>query len=79
MVLDGASRAKIKNIPRHYPIYCLTWSPDCIHILYSNGGSLEIAPISTSSKNITWKAHGGIVTKVNWDICGNLIASVGEL
>ena len=59
-------------------VYCLAWSPDCNHILYSYSCNLEIAPISTSAKNITWKAHDGIVTKVDWNICNNLIASVGE-
>ncbi|KAJ3195520.1 Intraflagellar transport protein 80 [Irineochytrium annulatum] len=61
-----------------YPIYSIVWSPDNDQILYTNGRNLVIKPIQPSTKPNQWKAHDGVILKVDWNFIANLIISGGE-
>ncbi|ORY48676.1 WD40 repeat-like protein [Rhizoclosmatium globosum] len=61
-----------------YPIYSVSWSPDNDSILYTNGRNLVIKPIQPASKPTLWKAHDGVILKVDWNMATNLIVSGGE-
>lgn len=61
-----------------YPIYSVTWSPDSDHILLTNGRNLIIKPLQPSMKPTQWKAHDGIILKVDWNLVNNLLISAGE-
>ncbi|KAI9344345.1 WD40-repeat-containing domain protein [Obelidium mucronatum] len=61
-----------------YPIYSVAWSPDNDSVLYTNGRNLVIKPIQPASKPILWKAHDGVILKVDWNMATNLIVSGGE-
>ncbi|KAJ3288085.1 Intraflagellar transport protein 80 [Borealophlyctis nickersoniae] len=61
-----------------YPIYSLAWSPDNDQILLTNGRNLIIKPLQPSSKPTQWKAHDGVILKVDWNLVNNLILSAGE-
>ncbi|KAJ3106160.1 Intraflagellar transport protein 80 [Phlyctochytrium planicorne] len=61
-----------------YPIYSIVWSPDNDQILYTNGRNLVIKPIQPSNKPNQWKAHEGVILKVDWNFVNNLIISGGE-
>ncbi|XP_034464329.1 intraflagellar transport protein 80 homolog [Hippoglossus hippoglossus] len=59
-------------------VYSVTWSPDSKRILYTSRGWLFIKPLQPSEKVIQWKAHNGIVLKVDWNSANDLILSGGE-
>ncbi|KAJ3393213.1 Intraflagellar transport protein 80 [Lobulomyces angularis] len=61
-----------------FPVYSAVWSPENDQILYSSGKNLVIKPIQPSTKPTQWKAHEGIVLKVDWNLANNLIVSGGE-
>ncbi|XP_032237699.1 intraflagellar transport protein 80 homolog isoform X2 [Nematostella vectensis] len=60
------------------PVYSVAWSPDSDHILYTSGKQLVIKPLQAAAKPIQWKAHEGIVLKIDWNPINNLILSGGE-
>ena len=39
------------------PIYCVSWSPDSQHVLFSTGTNLTIKPLAPNSKPIVWKGR----------------------
>lgn len=59
-------------------IYSLAWGPQGDTILFTCGKDLIIKPIHASSNIIQWKAHDGVVLKVDWSPLTNLIVSAGE-
>ena len=59
-------------------IYCAVWSPDSDKILYTSGKHVIIQPLQPSEKTVKWKAHEGIVLKLDWSIVNNLILTGGE-
>ncbi|KAI9202562.1 WD40-repeat-containing domain protein [Polychytrium aggregatum] len=61
-----------------YPVYSIAWSPDNDQILFTNGRNLIIKPIQPSNKPNQWKAHDGVILKVDWSRVSNLIVSGGE-
>ncbi|KAI8620753.1 WD40-repeat-containing domain protein [Chytriomyces sp. MP71] len=61
-----------------YPIYSVAWSPDNDSLLYTNGRNLVIKPIQPASKPLLWKAHDGVILKVDWNMATNLIVSGSE-
>lgn len=60
------------------PIYGLVWSPDSDAILYCTDKNLIIEPTLPGNKQISWKAHDGIVLACDWNPANNLIVSAGE-
>jgi intraflagellar transport protein 80 len=57
-------------------IYCVTWSPESDSILYCCDRIINIKSMS-SNKQISWKAHDGVVLKADWNPSNNLIISGG--
>lgn len=60
------------------PVYSVAWGPDSDRILYTSGRQLIIKPLQPSAKVIQWKAHDGVVLKVDWNSVNDLILSGGE-
>lgn len=60
------------------PVYSIAWSPDSDQVLYTNGQQLVIKPIQPNAKHNTWKAHEGVILKIDWNPVTNLILSGGE-
>ncbi|XP_056296765.1 intraflagellar transport protein 80 homolog isoform X2 [Pseudoliparis swirei] len=60
------------------PVYSVAWGPDSDRILYTSGRQLVIKPLQPSAKIIQWKAHDGIVLKVDWNSVNDVILSGGE-
>jgi intraflagellar transport protein 80 len=61
-----------------YPVYSAVWSPENDSVLLTNSEKLIIKHIQPSTKPVQWKAHDGVVLKVDWNLSNNLIASCGE-
>jgi intraflagellar transport protein 80 len=59
-------------------IYSVCWSPNNDQILLSVGKDLVIKPLQPSSKQFQWRAHEGVILKVDWNPVNNLIVSGGE-
>uniref|UniRef100_A0A3B4WUP8 Intraflagellar transport 80 homolog (Chlamydomonas) n=1 Tax=Seriola lalandi dorsalis TaxID=1841481 RepID=A0A3B4WUP8_SERLL len=59
-------------------VYSVAWGPDSDRILYTSGRQLVIKPLQPSAKVIQWKAHDGVVLKVDWNSVNDLILSGGE-
>jgi len=60
------------------PVYSIAWSPNSDAILYTSGKQLTIKPLQPSAKQQQWKAHDGLILKVDWNIVNNTIISGGE-
>ncbi len=56
----------------------MVWSPDNEAILYCSERSLSVMPQMPGNKQLSWKAHDGIVLAADWNPANNLIASAGE-
>lgn len=61
-----------------FPVYSVAWGPDSDRILYTSGRQLVIKPLQPSAKVIQWKAHEGVILKVDWNSVNDLIISGGE-
>ncbi|KAH9277413.1 hypothetical protein BASA83_000284 [Batrachochytrium salamandrivorans] len=61
-----------------FPIYCISWAPNNDQILLTNGQNLIIKPLQPSNKQTQWKAHEGLIVKVDWSLVNNTILSAGE-
>lgn len=60
------------------PVYSVAWGPDSDRILYTSARQLIIKPLQPSSKVRQWKAHDGVILKVDWNSVNDLIISGGE-
>ncbi|XP_076002159.1 intraflagellar transport protein 80 homolog [Genypterus blacodes] len=60
------------------PVYSVAWGPDSDRILYTSGRQLIIKPLQPSAKVTQWKAHDGVILKVDWNSVNDLILSGGE-
>ncbi|XP_069752879.1 intraflagellar transport protein 80 homolog isoform X2 [Narcine bancroftii] len=60
------------------PVYSVAWGPDSDKILYTSGRQLIIKPLQPSAKVLQWRAHDGIILKVDWNTVNDLILSGGE-
>ncbi|XP_055502337.1 intraflagellar transport protein 80 homolog [Leucoraja erinacea] len=60
------------------PVYSVAWGPDSDKILYTSGRQLIIKPLQPSAKVLQWKAHDGVILKVDWNTVNDLILSGGE-
>ncbi|XP_059507049.1 intraflagellar transport protein 80 homolog isoform X4 [Stegostoma tigrinum] len=59
-------------------VYSVAWGPDSDKILYTSGKQLIIKPLQPNAKVFQWKAHDGVILKVDWNIVNDLILSGGE-
>ncbi|XP_077053458.1 intraflagellar transport protein 80 homolog [Siphateles boraxobius] len=60
------------------PVYSVAWAPDSGRVLYTSGRQLVVKPLQPSSKVLQWKAHDGVILKVDWSAVNDLILSGGE-
>uniref|UniRef100_A0A7M4EL33 Intraflagellar transport protein 80 homolog n=1 Tax=Crocodylus porosus TaxID=8502 RepID=A0A7M4EL33_CROPO len=60
------------------PVYSVAWSPDSGKVLYTSGKQLIIKPLQPNAKVLQWKAHDGVILKVDWNSVNDLILSAGE-
>lgn len=65
-------------VKANYPIFSVAWASDNDQLLYTNGKSLIIKSLQPSTKPFQWKAHDGLILKVDWNLVNNLIISCGE-
>lgn len=60
------------------PVYSVAWGPDSEKLLYTSGKQLIIKPLQPSAKVLQWKAHDGVILKVDWNAVNDQIISAGE-
>jgi intraflagellar transport protein 80 len=60
------------------PVYCICWASDSDQLCYSTGNSIVVRSVQSNAKQQTWRAHEGVVLKVDWSAINNLIVSGGE-
>ncbi|XP_006861914.1 PREDICTED: intraflagellar transport protein 80 homolog [Chrysochloris asiatica] len=60
------------------PVYSVAWGPDSEKVLYTAGKQLIIKPLQPNAKVLQWKAHDGIILKVDWNAVNDLILSAAE-
>ncbi len=60
------------------PVYSVVWGADSDQMCYCTGSSIVIRSIQTSAKQTAWKAHDGVVLKVDWSPINHMIISGGE-
>jgi intraflagellar transport protein 80 len=74
------------------PIYAVVWSPDGSSLLYASGKDVSLVSLASESpaatiagpvgprsgRGLTWKAHDGIVTRLDWSPASGRIISGGE-
>lgn len=59
-------------------VYALAWAPDDDHLAIGHGQNLLIKSIQTNKKNLSWSAHEGLVTCVDWSLSTGLLVSGSE-
>lgn len=72
----GMLRSTLTQMP--LPVYAVAWNPDSDQILYTYEKQLVIKSLQPSAKPTSWKAHDGVVLKVDWNPANGLIVSGGE-
>lgn len=60
------------------PVYSVCWAFDSDQLCYCTGPNIVTKSLSSSAKQTAWKAHDGIVLKVDWSPINHLIVSGGE-
>jgi intraflagellar transport protein 80 len=60
------------------PIYCVVWSPENDQILHCCDKNLIIVHTLPGNKQLSWKAHDGVVLACDWNPGNNMIISTGE-
>nr|XP_032620708.1 intraflagellar transport protein 80 homolog isoform X3 [Chelonoidis abingdonii] len=60
------------------PVYSVAWGPDSEKVLYTSGKQLIIKPLQPNAKVLQWKAHDGVILKLDWNSVNDLILSAGE-
>lgn len=60
------------------PVYSVVWAADSDQLCYSTGSHIVIKSIQSSAKQTSWKAHDGVVLKVDWSAINHMIVSGGE-
>lgn len=60
------------------PVYSIVWAYDCDQLCYCTGPNVVIKSLSSSAKQNAWRAHDGVVLKVDWSPINHLIVSGGE-
>uniref|UniRef100_A0A8C4PYQ4 Intraflagellar transport 80 homolog (Chlamydomonas) n=1 Tax=Eptatretus burgeri TaxID=7764 RepID=A0A8C4PYQ4_EPTBU len=60
------------------PVYSVAWSPDSDRVAFTTGQQIIVKPLQPNTKPLQWKAHDGVVLKVDWNPLNGLIVSGGE-
>ncbi|EFJ41230.1 intraflagellar transport protein IFT80 [Volvox carteri f. nagariensis] len=60
------------------PVYSIVWAYDCDQLCYCTGSNVVIKSLTSNAKQNAWKAHDGVVLKVDWSPINHLIVSGGE-
>nr|XP_032834382.1 intraflagellar transport protein 80 homolog isoform X1 [Petromyzon marinus]XP_032834383.1 intraflagellar transport protein 80 homolog isoform X1 [Petromyzon marinus] len=60
------------------PVYSACWSPDSDRVLHTAGRHLVVKPLQPGARALQWKAHEGLVLKVDWNAVNGLVVSGGE-
>lgn len=59
-------------------VYSVAWSPDSDHVIYTTSKTLTLKSLQANAKPNQWKAHEGVILKVDWNPVNGLILSGGE-
>ncbi|CAK9221469.1 unnamed protein product [Sphagnum troendelagicum] len=84
---NGMHRSTLAQI--EHSVYTIAWGPNSEQIVFSNGRNLLIKSIQaseihiisysfSSTKQVQWLGHEGLVLKVDWNPVNNCIISAGE-
>lgn len=60
------------------PVYSVVWAYDCDQLCYCTGANIVIKSLASSAKQNAWRAHEGVVLRVDWSHINHLIVSGGE-
>ncbi|PNH11834.1 Intraflagellar transport protein 80 [Tetrabaena socialis] len=60
------------------PIYSIVWAYDNDQLCYGTGPNVVIKSLASNAKQNAWRAHDGVVLKVDWSPINHLIVSGGE-
>lgn len=60
------------------PVYSVVWAADSDQLCYSTGSNIVIKSIQSSAKQMAWRAHEGVVLKVDWSAINHMVVSAGE-
>ncbi len=60
------------------PVYCVVWAADSDQLCFSTGSNIVIKSVQSSSKQQSWRAHEGVVLRVDWSAINHMIVSGGE-
>ena len=60
------------------PVYCVVWGWDSDQICFCSGSSVTIRSCQSSQRQVTWKAHEGVVLKVDWSPINHMVVTGGE-
>ena len=50
------------------PVYCVVWGWDSDQICFCSGSNVTIRSCQSSQRQVTWKAHEGVVLKVGYTV-----------
>ncbi len=60
------------------PVYCVVWAADSDQLCFSTGSSIVVRSTQSSAKQQSWRAHEGVVLRVDWSPINHMIVSGGE-
>lgn len=72
----GMPRAIIAQLSES--VYSFSWGPDGDQMVIAAGRDLLIKGLQNAARQARWKAHDGVIMKVDWNHVNNLIISGGE-
>lgn len=72
----GMPRAVIAQLANS--VYSFSWGGDGDQMVIASGKDLLIKGLQNAARQLRWKAHDGVIMKVDWNSVNNLIISGGE-
>ncbi|GAX72717.1 hypothetical protein CEUSTIGMA_g173.t1 [Chlamydomonas eustigma] len=60
------------------PVYSVVWGWDSDQLCYCSGSNVTIRSCQSSQRQINWKAHEGVVLKVDWSPINHMVVTAGE-
>jgi intraflagellar transport protein 80 len=61
-----------------HSVYCAGWGPSDDQVIVGHAKSLIIKNINSSKKDLSWNAHDGIITCLDWNVSNGNIVSGSE-